>query len=769
MNTADYSESKIAMPEAPVWLGLIHETLSGSNVCIIFGDKTQILGKLIGFNYKSKVITLLDSHASEKKELNFTSIAYLYFQEKHSANLNNIPEILKSPGVKLPNEKEDYKVILSNDSALEGHMISYVSDDSGVHIFKDEGSKIQRFFVPKSSIKSLSLGSKIGNELLSSNVLSAKQLSEALRNQEIAKNIKIGELLLEYDFINEDELEKILKIQESLKYKKNVRIGDLLVQENILTNKQLEQIIQVQAQKKNKKLGQILVDMGSVDDLEVSRIQANKLGIPLILLDKFKINKDVLNLIPYTDAKLFSALPLAIFDDRLLLAISDPFNKQAINAIQSLTDKIIEIAIAPEKDISHALFLYYGTEVIEDKLASLEAFHADSIHVFNNKLHSLDHYQNLINAFAPIETLNSILLNSIEKKAQVIYFKPTEYNIEIYFRYDDRLEKVCDFHKALFNLIIDRIKVMAELDIKNDEYPQAGYASIQYKNQNVNFVISILPTQFGTNLTVLFKGGLTDPTSLLELGISKKDKNILLEKIRNECGLIILIGPKMSGKTSSTYSIASELVTHKQNVVSLESPGERKIDGIEQVNLAKFPSISTFSFLNQVMLHQPDAIIWDAPFDDSTEKLLIQNSLQNCLVLITMQHNTLVEAWMKLISSSENSIELLKRALSLVIVQRLAKKNCEHCLEAESIEPPIATELGIEEKEKFYYSTGCEYCNGTGFDGIQLIYGIIDPAVNINSNFDNHADMDILCSKALIAAREQKISLAEVYRIKQSF
>lgn len=768
MNTADYSKLKIAIPDPPCWLGLNADHEVENTIFICLKDNTELKGKLLNFSYMGKFLILQNQESSLENKISFEAIAYLYFLNKSPIDSKNIPDVFKRPGIELPQHSEIYKVLLENGSILEGKMASQITDECGIHIFKVEDNSICRYFIPRQSVKTQSFGNKIGNELLSKNISNAKQLSEALRNQHESRNIRIGEVLLEFDLVNEEDLEKILRIQDAKKYQKNIKIGDLLVQENLLSKEKLDHAIHAQHQKKSMKLGHILVDMGIVSSFEISRIQANKLGVPLILLEKFKLSKSALNIIPYSDAKSLSVLPLEVFNDSLLVACSDPLNSDVIISLQDLTDKKIEIAIAPEEDIDHALYLYYGSEVIEEKFNLLEDFHADSIHTINNKIQSFDNYLNLINALPSIEAINSILLDAIEKRAELIHFKPGKDKVDIFYRFADRVENVFNFHKALLGLIVDRLKVMAELELTDHGHPQAGHASVQYKNQISTFIVSMLPTNFGESLTIQFKGADGTVQSLANLGFETNDATIFTQKLNNQQGLVLVVGPKTSGKTTSYYSAANLVSDNKQHVISLENPTEQQIGGIEQINLCNFPDIPVFSFMHHVLLQEPDAIFLDTGFEDSVGNLLFQKALTDCLLLITMETNTFADAYTDLTSLPGVNRKKINQLLSLVIVQRLARKNCEHCLEYEEVDPAVVQALGATEQDVFYQSSGCLHCEETGFSGKLLIYALIDPDDNINALLEENADINILASRALMAARKKVISFAEAYRVSQS-
>ncbi|MDP8296916.1 MAG: ATPase, T2SS/T4P/T4SS family [Candidatus Orphnella occulta] len=501
------------------------------------------------------------------------------------------------------------------------------------------------------------------------------------------------------------------------------RLLEALGDSKLLTDEQLTEAVAAQkAQGGN--LGAILLKKGFIKEKDLAVLLSSSLNLPMLNLSRFSINPDVVKLIPEKTAKQYHVIPISIMGDNLTLCMSDPLNIFAIDDIKVLTNYNIDPVISTEKEIADAIHNYYGAE--STQLAQIlqevkEADENEPLEVANTEEEGVVDIQEATkqSKVAPIvKVVNLMVAEALESRASDIHVEPQEKNLRIRYRVDGALQEAFSLPKKDQNAIITRLKIMSGLDITEWRIPQDGRFRIRMREKEVDFRVSILPTNHGGKVVMraLDKSSLS--IGLDKLGYLPQPLKLFEQAITKPYGMILVTGPTGSGKSTTLYSIITQLNTNEKNIVTIEDPVEYQVDGITQIQVN--PSIEfTFSTgLRSILRQTPDIVLIGEIRDFETADIAIKASLTGQLLFSTLHTNDACGAITRLMDMGVEPF-LVASSLVAVAAQRLCRKICENCKEPYEITPAVLKRLNIKTSKDatFYHGKGCSKCSNTGYHG----------------------------------------------------
>ena len=501
------------------------------------------------------------------------------------------------------------------------------------------------------------------------------------------------------------------------------RLLEALRDSKLLTDEQLTEAVAAQkAQGGN--LGAILLKKGFIKEKDLAVLLSSSLNLPMLNLSRFSINPDVVKLIPEKTAKQYHVIPISIMGDNLTLCMSDPLNIFAIDDIKVLTNYNIDPVISTEKEIADAIHNYYGAE--STQLAQIlqevkEADENEPLEVANTEEEGVVDIQEATkqSKVAPIvKVVNLMVAEALESCASDIHVEPQEKNLRIRYRVDGALQEAFSLPKKDQNAIITRLKIMSGLDITEWRIPQDGRFRIRMREKEVDFRVSILPTNHGGKVVMraLDKSSLS--IGLDKLGYLPQPLKLFEQAITKPYGMILVTGPTGSGKSTTLYSIITQLNTNEKNIVTIEDPVEYQVDGITQIQVN--PSIEfTFSTgLRSILRQTPDIVLIGEIRDFETADIAIKASLTGQLLFSTLHTNDACGAITRLMDMGVEPF-LVASSLVAVAAQRLCRKICENCKEPYEITPAVLKRLNIKTSKDatFYHGKGCSKCSNTGYHG----------------------------------------------------
>ncbi|MFC1621013.1 GspE/PulE family protein [Candidatus Omnitrophota bacterium] len=565
-------------------------------------------------------------------------------------------------------------------------------------------------------------------------------------------------------------------------YSLKERLTEILIKNKVITDAQLKKALKIQKQKGGL-LKNILVNLGFASERDLMAALSQGLGIPPIALSRFKIDPEILKLVPAEVAKKYQIVPVSKVGNILTIATADPLNVFAIDDIRSLTGFETGAIIASQKEVQDVIEQHYGgyspvamEELMEDmKSADLEIIKTDAEEAIDSaKLFKL------VEEAPVVRLTNTILENGIKARSSDILIEPMEKSLRIRYRVDGALKIIESLPKNMQETIVSRIKIMSRLNIAERRLPQDGRFKLRIKDNEVDFRVSILPSSRGEKVALRVLDKSSAMLDIEKLGLEKKNIAILKKSASRPHGMILACGPTGSGKTTTLYSLLKYVHSSEKNLITVEDPVEYQIQGVNQVTVRTELGLTFASSLRSILRQDPDVIMIGEIRDFDTVDIAIKSALTGHLVFSTLHTTTACGSVVRLVNMGVEPF-LISASLIAIVAQRLIRKLCPKCKESYKPSDVIITDLRISKdkskKAVFYKSKGCEHCFGTGYSGRLGICEILTLSPSIKNMILKHAreseikeqarkeGMRTLREDGLIKVCEGVTSLEEILRV----
>ncbi len=507
------------------------------------------------------------------------------------------------------------------------------------------------------------------------------------------------------------------------------KLGEILVEGGLLTQKQLEEALPFQ-KKSNLKLGQFLVREGIVSESQIVDLVSNQLRLEKYRPDKYTIDVDLANLLPADIAHKYQAAPLHKSGLLLTIAMMDPLDINALDAIEVYTNCEVEAIICTEQQLNQLLNSLYGSyagiggvledmeEMEIDKTAEEKTSTTEDVEVSS--------LQGMAEEAPVVRLVNSILSQGVREGASDIHVSPEKESVQVRFRVDGRLHEVPAPPKSMFLPIISRLKILANMDIAVSRIPQDGRFTVKMKNKDINIRASTIPSIYGENMVLRLLDTSNSIYSLERLGMNEKDRLKLESMIARPYGMILSTGPTGSGKSTSLYSILKKINQPDINIITVEDPVEYRIDKIRQVQLNRKAGMTFASGLRSILRQDPDVIMVGEIRDSETANIAVQAALTGHRVLSTLHTNDSPGAITRFMDMGIEPF-LVASVMIVSFAQRLVRTVCPSC--KTSYQPPTEAlkfwGLDTVENANFQQGKGCFSCMHTGYKGRTGIYEVL--------------------------------------------
>ncbi|MCD6282214.1 Flp pilus assembly complex ATPase component TadA [bacterium] len=496
--------------------------------------------------------------------------------------------------------------------------------------------------------------------------------------------------------------------------------GALAMRRGLITQDQLDAALERQKQSK-KKLGAILVELGSLSSQQTAEILAEQLHIDFFDVRDYVYDPGVADLIPERLVERYSVLPLRRQGNKLYVVTSDPLDFQAIENIRLATGLSVVPVLGLEEEIKKVIFKYFGSHAAEDALELLSA--DDDVATDTAEDLSLSYND------APIVSLvNTILESAIREQASDIHMEPTPTNMRIRQRIDGVLHQSMTVPKKVQPLVTSRIKIMGKLDIAEKRRPQDGKIKVFVDKREVDIRLSSVPTVFGEKLVMRLLDKSRGIVPIDRLGMTDDEMSRVRRMISSPNGVILLTGPTGSGKTTTLYSMISEINKPDINILTVEDPVEYQLEGLNQVNVNKKAGLTFASALRSFLRQDPDVIMVGEIRDKETAEIAVQAALTGHLVLSTIHTNDAPATVSRLQNMGVEPF-LISASITGIVSQRLVRTICPNCAEeVEYDEEKLKSVMHYLPKGTEYHfkvGRGCATCHQTGYKGRTAIYEVL--------------------------------------------
>lgn len=503
-----------------------------------------------------------------------------------------------------------------------------------------------------------------------------------------------------------------------MKYK---RLGEMLVDEGAITEQQLAEALAGQ-KGSGKRLGTYLIEKGYITEEQLISILSRQIGIDYIDLNKITIDPSLINLIPNNIAKQHRIVPVKLERDTLYVAMEDPMNFTALEQARNISRKRIVPLIAYSSAITRALTVLYDNE---GAAKAMEAMREERVTAETNDVAAIEDAET--EAAPTVKLVNSIIERAIIEKASDIHIEPRENEMVVRIRVDGRLNEILKIPKELQPAVISRFKVMANMNIAERRVPQDGRAIAKRPDgNNIDLRLNSLPTIYGEKIVVrllIREKGILNPKGI---GITDNDIPKFNRLMKNTSGVVLIVGPTGSGKTSTLYTMINSLKSDTVNMISLEDPVEFQIEGVTQVAINEKVGLTFANALRACLRQDPDIICIGEIRDGETAEIAMRAAMTGHFVLSTIHTEDACSAIDRL---KDMGVEpyLIAGSVRGVISQRLVRRICPNCREETQPDPMVLDYAGIKNPEykHFYHGKGCHQCFETGYRGRIGVFEIL--------------------------------------------
>ncbi|SDP44915.1 type IV pilus assembly protein PilB [Clostridium gasigenes] len=520
------------------------------------------------------------------------------------------------------------------------------------------------------------------------------------------------------------------------------RLGNILVDAGKINPFQLQNALKTQKML-GKKLGEVLIESNIVSEDDIIQAIEGQTGIKRIDLNNVKYDKKAIKLVSQNLCNKYVLIPFGFEGTKIKVALADPLNIFAIDDVSISTGLIVESFIAKKCEIQKFIEVNYSSQEVS---IAAEQLLKETIHS-KNIVENIEEMNDIKNA-PVVKMIEHLFKNSVEMRASDIHIEPYEHEIRIRYRIDGELQTVNILGKESLAPLVTRIKILAGLNIAEKRVPQDGRIITKVGNNDVDLRVSILPVVNGEKVVIRILNRSSYKVGKERLGLTKENLKKIENIIVSPHGIVLVTGPTGSGKSTTLYTLLSELNSDGVNIVTIEDPVEYTLNGINQVNVNTKAGMSFASGLRSILRQDPDIVMIGEVRDDETAKIATKAAITGHLVLTTLHTNDAPSSVTRLIDMGIEPY-LVATSIAGVISQRLVKNICYHCKESYEASEYERNILKIE-KDKLltlYKGNGCGYCNNTGYLGRSGVYEIMEITREhrdaINTTRDPNVLMDI--------------------------
>ena len=522
---------------------------------------------------------------------------------------------------------------------------------------------------------------------------------------------------------------------------RRVRIGDLLLQQGIITKQQLESALEEQKVYKLK-LGEVLIALGYVSQEEFADVLSKQLGIDSVDLHAEGLEDAAIRLVSEEIMNKYEAVPFAIDKKNanlLKVAMADPMNLVAMDDISLITNMEVKPYFATTSQIAIQLDRMFGKK---QAMAAAEQYQKEHANEFQEEI---DETSSDVDNAPIVKIVRSMMEQAVRQGASDIHIEPLERILRIRYRIDGVLRESMDYNTTLLPAMIARIKIISDMDISEKRKPQDGRTTLRVDNKEYDIRVSVIPTVFGEKavMRLTAKDGLSKDKR--QLGLTEDDEKRLNAILRNPHGIILVTGPTGSGKSTTCYTILSELNTEEVNIVTVEDPVEANVNGVIQIQVNTKADLTFANALRSILRQDPDIIMIGEIRDGETAGIAVKASITGHLVISTLHTNSTAASITRLIDMGVEPY-LIGDSVAGIIAQRLVRKLCPICRRSKEANEKEKQLLGLsgEESVTIYEPCGCEECAGVGYKGRTAIYEIMPITPKIRNNIHSRVTADEL-------------------------
>ena len=507
------------------------------------------------------------------------------------------------------------------------------------------------------------------------------------------------------------------------------KIDQVLMSRGWVTQEQIDRVLEYQRNSTERKLfGEILVELDFCSENQVLEALAGSYEVPFAMITPKLADAATIEVLARDFIEEHNVMPLFLIRNRLTIAVTEASNLFLVEEIQRTTGLEVQIVVSPDQEIRTTRASYQANLkafVIDDIVDDLET---EDFQVVDKQVMEIDNIEEMSGDSPVIKLVNYVIYSAVQEGASDIHIEPDDGELRVRYRVDGKMFEKAKPPFSLAAAIASRIKIMSNLDISERRIPQDGGIHVMLGGQPVDLRVSTMPGPFGEKVVIRVADNRSGLLTLEQLGFD----DVLLSQMRRITtqpnGIMLVTGPTGSGKSTTLYSVLSEIANPEINVCTVEDPIEFNLKNVNQFQMNEKAGFTFASALRALLRQDPDVIMVGEVRDGETARIAIQAALTGHMVLSTLHTNDAPSAITRLYNIGVEPY-LISATIRGVLAQRLVRKICIHCKEvydpATGIRQTVEQELG--EVDTFYYGPGCVRCRQRGFSGRIGLFELLAP------------------------------------------
>lgn len=497
-----------------------------------------------------------------------------------------------------------------------------------------------------------------------------------------------------------------------------------------------------------EKIGEILLKLGYVSETQVVHALSARLKVPYIDLVTSKIDREAVKKIPEAVARKNTVIGYKMQGGRLYVATNDPVNFYIFEELKITSGMEIYPMLATKSAIVDAIDRAYSQNTVSDMMNDINKEYDANEALMQAELENSD--ERIDNA-PVVKLVNTLVENAFRKNASDIHIEPFKSKTRIRFRLDGDLVEQMSVKPNVHNALVTRIKILAGMNIAEKRVPLDGRYGVNVDGVNLDLRVSSIPTVYGEKVVIrLLSTADEKARKITDLGMTDYNYEMFKSIIRCPHGVMLVTGPTGSGKSTTLYAALGELSKPTVNIVTVEDPVEKKMDGINQVQINEKAGMTFAAALRSILRQDPDVIMLGEIRDGETADIAIRAAITGHLVLSTLHTNDAAGTIMRLVDMGVAPY-MVASSLIGVVAQRLVKLLCPHCKEKLILNDPADLRLvGKTERTVIYTPRlgGCRECGGTGYHGRTAIHEIIVAGNDLKELISKNANQEQIANLA---------------------
>lgn len=513
---------------------------------------------------------------------------------------------------------------------------------------------------------------------------------------------------------------------------KNIRIGELLKEYGYITEEQIQQALEYQKEHKGLRLGGVLMELGYITEHQMLEAMAQKLNLSFAQWGAFRVDMQAVEKLPQPLAKKYHVLPVLLKDDVLSVITNDPLNFYGLEDIRQLTGCQLQIEVSEVSPLDKAIDFYYSEVAAQKAAKEANARTEETVEEVVLEDGEGD---------APvIKLLSTLVQRAYSNNASDIHIEPFEHKTIVRMRIDGTMTEFVTLQRSVHASLIARIKILGDMDIAERRVPQDGHFRTQIEGEYINIRVSVIPTVYGEKAVLRLLAGNAAIDYVDSYGMNEANYAKFAPMLNAPNGIIYLTGPTGSGKSTTLYMVLEQMAKRQVNISTIEDPVEKNVFGINQMQVNNQAGITFEVGLRALLRQDPDIIMVGETRDSETASISIRAAITGHLVFSTLHTNDAISSIVRLKDMGMEPY-MIANSMVGVVAQRLMRKVCPHC----------AVQRETTEREREFLGSdvhtvmaarGCSHCNQTGYHNRIAIHEIVLIDRNIREMISNGATME---------------------------